>query len=301
MNVRGAPALGVAAAYALAQAAHEFNGGDVQQHLQSSAETISATRPTAVNARNSLERVLAACRLHSADDCKRIAVETAEAIAAQSIEACKQIGFLGSALIENGDAVLTHCNAGALACVDYGTALAPLRFAHYDKKGIFVYVDETRPRLQGALTAWELRNEGISHAVIADNARGHFMRSGAIKKVVVGADRIARNGDFANKIGTYETAVLAKENGIPLYVAAPLSTVDSRCETGAQIPIEERDASEVLFACGANSLNRRQRLRLFAEGTEAKNPAFDVTPAKYVSAFITEAGVLKPHEIAMRF
>jgi translation initiation factor eIF-2B subunit alpha/methylthioribose-1-phosphate isomerase len=180
--------------------------------------------------------------------------------------------------------ILTHCYAGALATVDYGTALAPIRLAHRNGKKIFVYVDETRPRLQGLLTSWELEQEGIKHAVIADNAAGYFMKNGEIDIAIVGADRIAKNGDFANKIGTYEKAVLAKENNIPFYVAAPVSTFDKTIEDGSKIIIEERSRSELVKINGKP---------IMPDWTIVKNPAFDVTPAKYVTGYITEEGVIK--------
>jgi S-methyl-5-thioribose-1-phosphate isomerase len=192
-------------------------------------------------------------------------------------------------LLHDGDTVLTHCNAGALATVDHGTALAVIRAAHQSKKNIHVYVDETRPRLQGAkLTAWELGQEGIPHTIIVDNAAGFLMQNGEIKMVITGADRVARNGDSANKIGTYEKAVLARENGIPFYVAAPLSTIDFRCKKGSDIPIEERDPVEVLQLNGE---------RIAAPGSEARNPAFDVTPARYIKGIITEKGIFPPDNI----
>jgi len=180
--------------------------------------------------------------------------------------------------------ILTHCNAGALATVDYGTALAPFRLAHENGKNFFVFVDETRPRCQGLLTDWELEQEGIDHAVIADNAAGYFMRNGEIDMVITGADRIAKNGDFANKIGTYEKAVLAKENGIPFYVAAPVSTFDKIIKSGEDIIIEERGREELAV------INDK---KIYPDWTKVKNPAFDVTPKKYVRGFITEKGIIK--------
>jgi S-methyl-5-thioribose-1-phosphate isomerase len=179
---------------------------------------------------------------------------------------------------------LTHCNAGALATIDYGTALAPLRMAHQKQKKIFVYADETRPRLQGLLTAWELSHEGIPYALIADNAAGYFMRKKDIDLVIVGADRIAKNGDFANKVGTYEKAVVAKENNIPFYVAAPASTFDPKLRDGSQIIIEERGRQELTEISGKT---------IMPEWVSVKNPAFDVTPKKYVTGYITEEGIFK--------
>jgi methylthioribose-1-phosphate isomerase len=215
--------------------------------------------------------------------------QAADDFADSIVDKCRRIGQNGSRLIKTGTRVLTHCNAGALATVDFGTALAPMRVAHRAGKKMFVYVDETRPRLQGAkLTAWELLNEGIDHAVISDNAAGHYMKE-SVDLVVVGADRIAGNGDFANKIGTYTKAVLAKENGVPFYVAAPISTFDLKIKDVSAIPIEERSEYDVLFV---------NECRVAPKGSKALNPAFDVTPARYVKGFITENGVLKPGDIA---
>jgi S-methyl-5-thioribose-1-phosphate isomerase len=190
---------------------------------------------------------------------------------------------------------LTHCNAGALAFVDFGTALAPIRVAHYSGKNIVVFVDETRPRLQGArLTAWELKMEGIEHYVIADNAAGFFMKKGVIRKVIVGADRIAANGDVANKIGTYKLALAAKANRIPFYVAAPTSTFDLNCPSGDHIPIEERSEEEVLYVWGITDEDKRVRVRIVPEECRARNPAFDVTSNELITAIITDKGILYP-------
>jgi S-methyl-5-thioribose-1-phosphate isomerase len=216
-------------------------------------------------------------------------VEVAEAYADDIVEMCRKIGENGAKLIKDGYRILTHCNAGALATVDFGTALAPMRVAHRQGKSIFVYVDETRPRLQGAkLTAWELGNEGIDYAIISDNAAGHFMKS-SVDLVIVGADRIAKNGDFANKIGTYSKAVLAKENWVPFYVAAPISTFDPKIKTGKEIVIEERSEDEVLQVGNC---------RIAPKDSRALNPAFDVTPARYVKGFITDKGILRPGEFS---
>jgi len=204
------------------------------------------------------------------------------------VERCRKIGEYGEKLIPENSRILTHCNAGALATVDYGTALSPMRIAKRKGKEIFVYVDETRPRLQGSLTSWELKNEGIEHVVIPDNAAGYFMEKGEIDMVIVGADRIAINGDFANKIGTYEKAVLAKENDIPFYVAAPISTFDPTIKEGRSIVIEERGEDEVKKIWGKD---------VFPEWVKVRNPAFDITPHQYVTAFITEMGIFRPHEI----
>ena len=272
MTVRGAPAIGAAAAYGMAIG---WKSGK-----EKAAARLRRTRPTARDLFKAIEFMLAS---------RGDPFEAAERYTDGIVEACRKIGEYGNSLIPKRARILTHCNAGALATVDYGTALAPMRAAHKARKGIFVYADETRPRLQGmVLTSWELVNEGIPHAVIADNAAGHFMKAGDIDLVITGADRITLNGDAANKIGTYEKAVVAKENGIPFYVAAPLTTFDFSLKTGADIPIEERPESEVLELAG---------VRIATKGARARNPAFDVTPAKYITAFITEKGVFKPSEV----
>jgi len=277
MVVRGAPAIGAAAALGLAQAIQ--HGVD----RRAAMKELKATRPTAYDLFYALDWMFG--ELEDGKDAWEAADEYVEII----VEKCRRIGENGEPLIKDGARILTHCNAGALATVDWGTALAPMRMAHRNGKKIFVYADETRPRLQGAmLTAWELLNEGIEHAVIADNAAGHFMARGEIDMVITGADRICANGDFANKIGTYEKAVVAKENGIPFYVAAPKSTYDGSLQSGEEIVIEERGEDEVLFA---------RSERLAPEGSPARNPAFDCTPARYVTGFITEVGVLKPGEL----
>ncbi|HEY6237839.1 MAG TPA: S-methyl-5-thioribose-1-phosphate isomerase, partial [Thermoplasmata archaeon] len=215
--------------------------------------------------------------------------EAADEYRASIVDQCHRIGEAGARLFRGDPRVLTHCNAGALATVEWGTALAPLRVAHDRGSDLFVWVDETRPRLQGArLTAWELDQEKIRHAIIVDSAAGHFMRTGEVDRVIVGADRIARNGDFANKIGTYEKAVVARENGIPFYVAAPWSTFDAARPDGRAIPVEERSADEVLGAGAERTSPRR---------SAARNPAFDVTPSRYVTGFVTPNGVLAPRAI----
>jgi methylthioribose-1-phosphate isomerase len=277
MTIRGAPSIGAAAAYGMALAWSHKEG------LDKAAKAIKATRPTAHDLFYAVDLMLS----KRDEDL----VKAAEAYADSIVDMCYRIGQHGSRLIKDGSRILTHCNAGALATVDYGTALAPIRVAHRAGKKIYVYVDETRPRLQGAkLTAWELLNEGIDHAVIADNAAGHYMKD-SVDIVIVGADRIARNGDFANKIGTYEKAVLAKENKVPFYVAAPVSTFDMKIGSGKAIPIEERSEDEVLFL---------HDCRITPKGSKALNPAFDVTPARYVKGFITEKGIIKPTDIAAR-
>jgi S-methyl-5-thioribose-1-phosphate isomerase len=251
--------------------------------LQKTAAAIRATRPTAHDLFYAVDLMLGA-----AADGKKVR-EAATDFVESIVEQCRRIGEHGARLIENGATILTHCNAGALATVEYGTALAPMRIAHNLGKKIFVLVDETRPRLQGArLTSWELLNEGIPHAVIVDNAAGYFMARGEVDMAIVGADRITASGDFANTIGTYEKAVLAKENGIPFYVAAPVSTFDLCTRDGRGIPIEERSENEVHMI---------GRTRVTPKGALAWNPAFDVTPARYVTAFITEKGLVSPGRI----
>lgn len=278
MVVRGAPAIGATAALGMAQA--NILGLD----LNETAQILRATRPTAQDLFTALDYMLK--KIGEGVESKKAAEDYTNNI----IEKCRKIGEHGETLIKNHQKILTHCNAGALATVDHGTALSPIRLAHRNGKEIFVFVDETRPRLQGArLTAWELWNEDIPHALIADNAAGHFMQRGEIDFVIVGADRIAKNGDFANKIGTYEKAVLAKENEIPFYVAAPITTFDFSLEDGDAIPIEERAEEEVLTLAYEWIAPIKAR---------ARNPAFDVTPKKYVAGYITEEGVLKAEDLS---
>lgn len=265
MKVRGAPAIGVAAAYGLA----------LSENLESDAKTLMNSRPTAVDLKNAVEFVLA--KNLDGMSAKDAASEWHNRIE----EKCRKIADNGATLVKDENRILTHCNTGAIATgAEYGTALGVVKKAWEEKKRIFVFVDETRPRFQGALTSWELRKLGIAHDVIVDSAVGHFMKKGEVDMVIVGADRIAANGDTANKIGTYSAAVLAKENNIPFYVAAPFSSFDLNIESGAEIKIEERSEGEVV-------------LDVYPEGTRARNPAFDVTPSEYITAFITEFGIHK--------
>lgn len=299
MIVRGAGAIGVAGAFGVAQAALEFQGEELSSFLdyvKAAAALLKNTRPTAVNLSHYVDECVSAIREGSnIEGCKKIAVEEAQRIADDDVEVSRKIGKYGKKLIEEGFGILTHCNAGALAFIDYGTALSAIRFAHYEGKDVFVFVDETRPRCQGSrLTAWELRQEGIKHAIIADNAAGYLMRKGMIQMVIVGADRIAVNGDVVNKIGTYEKAVLAKENHIPFYVAAPLATFDLKCKSGDEVPIEERTVDEVLCMWGIDERGRFTKIRVAPIHSGARNPAFDVTPAKYVGGVITENGIIRP-------
>ena len=277
MTVRGAPSIGGAGAYGMALA--QITG----MKLDEAAARLKRTRPTAFDLFFAVDRMLAA-----ADDGQDL-VNAAGKYADEIVEKCRLIGENGNAVIPDGATVLTHCNAGALATIDHGTALAPIRAAHRAGKKIHVFVDETRPRLQGAaLTSWELMQEGIPHDVIPDNAAGHFMQRGEIDLCIVGADRIAASGDFANKIGTYEKAVCARENDIPFYTAAPVSTFDFSLTTGLDIPIEERDQDEVRYV-GSELICPKE--------ATARNPAFDMTPAKFLTGIITEAGVFRPGEL----
>ena len=269
MVVRGAPAIGVAAAYGMVLG---------KENLTKTAELLRKTRPTAYDLFFSLDNMIK--EINNGKDALSAADQYAESI----IDRCRRIGENGEPLIKEGMRILTHCNAGALATVDYGTALAPFYIAHRKGKKFFVYADETRPRCQGLLTDWELYQEGIAHAVIADNAAGHLMKKGEIDMVITGADRIVKNGDFANKIGTYEKAVCAKENNIPFYVAAPISTFDFTINSGKDIVIEERSRDELAII---------NNFKVMPDYTEVKNPAFDVTPANYVTGYITEEKILK--------
>jgi S-methyl-5-thioribose-1-phosphate isomerase len=279
LTVRGAPAIGVAAAYGMVLASRQRRWTPA-----SAARLLRATRPTAHDLFVGIETVRRAW-VRRDDPLAR-----ADAYRDRIVEECHQIGEAGASLFQHRPRVLTHCNAGALATVEWGTSLAPLRVARERGAPIFVWVDETRPLLQGSrLTAWELQEEGIPHAVIADNAAGYFMHKGEVDAVIVGADRIARNGDFANKVGTYEKAVLARENRIPFYVAAPWSTFDAHCKTGKAIPVEERSPDEL------RTLGRAQ---LAPPASPVRNPAFDVTPARYVTAFVTPGGVIPPARIS---
>ena len=289
MIVRGAPAIGAMGAFGLAQAIQKMAAPN-KQEIQNVRDFLFQTRPTAYDLQHGLDFVMAKTLSESdPHTMKQIAMESAQAYVDASAEACRKIGEYGNSLINDGDKLLTHCNAGALATVDYGTALAPMRLAHKNGKNIFIFVDETRPRLQGAkLTAFELHEEGIPHAVIVDNAAGFYMARGEVDMMITGTDRVAANGDVANKIGTYEKAVVAHENGIPVYIAAPISTIDFTCPTGNDIPIEERNQNEVLDVGGH---------RVAHEGSTALNPAFDVTPAKYITGIITEQGIYNPGEL----
>jgi methylthioribose-1-phosphate isomerase len=290
MVIRGAPAIGVAAAMGVALGVQE--GAD----FETVCKTLAATRPTAVNLFWGIKRMRdlwVSLQGAAREEIVRSMISEAKKIRLEDIAICQAIGRYGEPLVPEGKTVLTHCNAGALATAGYGTALGVIRAAVSAGKKIDVFADETRPFLQGArLTAWELQQDGIATTVITDNMAGHFLHSGRIGCVVVGADRIAANGDVANKIGTYSVAVLAKENGIPFYVAAPVSTFDLTLASGDLIPIEQRSPAEVTHVFG---------VPVAPEAIAAANPAFDVTPARYVTAIVCEHGVARaPYEESLR-
>ncbi|NIV36694.1 MAG: S-methyl-5-thioribose-1-phosphate isomerase [Anaerolineae bacterium] len=292
MYIRGAPAIGAAAAFGLALAARQSQATDrdgLLNDLETAADVIRATRPTAVNLFWATDRILHVARTSTEPTVEGIVQELigeAQKLADEDVEINRRMGAHGASVVEDGFNILTHCNAGALATVDYGTALAVVRAAHEQGKGIHVWVDETRPRLQGArLTSWELMNEGIPMTLIADNVAGHLMRTGQVDIVVVGSDRTAANGDVANKIGTYKLGVLAKENGIPFYAIVPTSTIDLSVPTGDDIPIEEREALEVTHV---------RESQIAPDGVRVLNVAFDVTPHRYVTGIVTENGIAYP-------
>lgn len=298
MVTRGAGAIGCAAGYAMAQAALEARDYPLKEFIKyvaDAADTVRSTRPTAVNLFRAVERCLDAAGEGSVTQRVMKVEAEADRIACEDLEASRLMGEHGERLIGDGYRVLTHCNAGALAFIDHGTALSPIRVAHRKGRKVFVWVDETRPRSQGArLTAWEMQMEGIPYAIIVDNAAGYFMRRGEVDLVIVGADRVAANGDVANKVGTYEKAVVAHENGVPFYVAAPEMTFDLRTPTGDTVEIEERGPEEVTRVWGRGEDGGITWVMITEEGAPARNPAFDVTPAKYVTGFITEKGIIGP-------
>ncbi len=297
MTIRGAGAIGAAAGFAMAQAFLQFRDDEARAvKVREARQDIENTRPTARNLFYAVERVYHA-GLISAES----AVVEAQKVAQQDSADSKRIGEFGCSLFKKKMNVLTHCNAGWLAFVDYGTALAPIYLAAKQGIDIFVYVDETRPRNQGGkLTAWELNNAGIPHTIIPDNAAASLMADGKIDMVIVGADRIAANGDTANKIGTLGRAILANEFDIPFYVAAPTSTIDIECATGKEIPIEQRNPDEVLFQSGIDKNGNPVQVRICSPGSNALNLAFDVTPAKYITGIITEKGIIKAHHNSIK-
>ena len=291
MVVRGAPAIGAAAAFGLALAAQRSPARDrasLLHDLETAAVTLRAARPTAVNLAWAVERVLNRAAAAPPDRIRQVVLAEAQAIADEDVATNRRLGQVGAALIPNEATILHHCNTGALATVDYGTALGVIRAAHEQGKQVHVLVDETRPCLQGArLTTWELQQLGIPFTLIADNAAGHFLHSGQVDLVLVGADRVAANGDVANKIGTYKLAVVAKENGVPFYPCVPTSTIDLATPTGDDIPIEERPPEEITAIA-------YQGRAAVPEGVQVANPAFDITPHRYITGIITENGIAYP-------
>jgi len=289
MAVRGAPAIGVAAAYGAAFSMRSGRTTPPAERFAAARELLAATRPTAVNLFASLARLagrFSRVSERSAEEIEAALVAEADALTSEDLEACRRIGGFGAALLPKASTVLTHCNAGALATAGYGTALGVVRGAVASGRTVRVLAGETRPFLQGArLTAWELAREGIPVELITDSMGGHYLSRGGIDAVFVGADRIAANGDTANKIGTYSLAVLARENGVPFYVAAPTTTIDLASPDGASIPIEERASAEVLSFAG---------LPIAPPGVAARHAAFDVTPARYITAIVTDRGVCTP-------
>ncbi len=292
MAIRGAPAIGAAAAFGMALAARrsEATGRDaLLSDLNEAAETLKKARPTAANLFWAVSRMVQ--RAESAADAEGIreaTLEEAQALADEDVLINKRLGQHGAALVQDGDTILHHCNTGALATVDYGTALGVIRAAYEQEKQIHVLVDETRPRLQGArLTTWELQQLGIPFTLIADNAAGHFLRTGQVNIVLVGADRVAANGDVANKIGTYKLALAAHDNGVPFYPCVPTSTVDLALPSGDDIPIEKRPTEEITEVT-------YQGQPIVPQGVAVANPAFDVTPHRYVSGIVTENGIAYP-------
>ncbi|HLK49354.1 MAG TPA: S-methyl-5-thioribose-1-phosphate isomerase [Bryobacteraceae bacterium] len=296
MVVRGAPAIGVAAAMGVALGVLHAPEQELDRHFETICDTLARTRPTAVNlfwAIERMRRLYQKLRAQPIPEIRRLLIEEARLVREEDINICRAIGKNGAVLVPDGRTVLTHCNAGALATAGYGTALGVIRAAVEAGKRLDVFADETRPFLQGArLTVWELQQDGIPTTLITDNMAGHFLKSGRIGCVLVGADRVASNGDVANKIGTYSVAVLARENDVPFFVAAPISTLDLTLASGDQIPIEQRAAAEVTHVFGHE---------VAPPGTAVENPAFDVTPARYVTAIITEKGVARaPYTESLR-
>jgi methylthioribose-1-phosphate isomerase len=298
MMVRGAPAIGAAGAFGLALAAIESSASSNTEFIsdiESAATSLKTTRPTAINLKWAVDRVVANLRKEAAskpgiknEDLKLIVLSEAQRIADEDVTTNKRMAEHGAKLIHDGDTILHHCNTGALAVVDWGTALGVIRTAHEQGKQIHVLVDETRPRLQGSrLTAWELERYGIPYEIITDNSAGFFLKAGKVQEVLFGADRIAANGDVANKIGTYMLALAAKDNNVPVYCVAPISSIDFSIADGNLIPIEERDPEEVLGI-------QFHGEKVSPEGAKARNPAFDVTPNRLITAIITEKGVVNP-------
>jgi len=299
MRVRGAPAIGATAAFGMALAAlnsKALTRESLLADLEAAGRILSATRPTAINLFWAIQRMRNKAKVSPVTDVaelKAVLIAEAQQIADEDVAINRRMGKNGAVLIRDGDSILTHCNAGALATVDYGTSLGVVRAAHEEGKKVHVFVDETRPFLQGArLTAWELMRDGIPLTLITDDMAGYFISQGKVNIVLVGADRVAANGDVANKIGTYSLAVLARENGVPFYPVVPTSTIDLGVAIGKEIPIEERDRREVTHIRG---------VPIAPEGVPVANPAFDVTPYRYVTGIITEEGIVyPPFDIGLR-
>ncbi len=290
MITRGAGSIGAAAAFGMAQAINTAPDNDILTFCKQARKQIESTRPTAANLFYATKRVYEAIMIS-----KEHAINEAFAIAEESVEHGKMIGIYGETLINDGSRILTHCNAGWLGLVDHGSALAPIYEAHQKSKNIFVYIDETRPRSQGGrLTAWELHNQCIPHAVISDNAGGYFMSKGNIDLIITGADRIAANGDTANKTGTLEKAIVAKYFNIPFYIAAPTSTFDASVKSGKDITVEQRQAEEQIHVAGLAPNGELVEVLVANPGSGALNPAFDITPAELITGIITEKGIIKP-------
>ena len=293
MVVRGAPAIGITAAFGLALASNQSRAStsaDLVRDLETAAELLCSARPTAVNLRWALDKVLQEVRQFqgSAEALRALVKQRAQALADDDIAVNQRMALNGAALIDDGDTIIHHCNTGALAAVDWGTALGAIRMAHQQGKRVHVLVDETRPRLQGArLTAWELEQYGISYDIITDSMAGHFLQRGEAQKVMFGADRVSANGDVANKIGTYMLALAAFDNRVPVLAVVPTSSIDLALPTGMQIPIEERDQAEVL------DISIRGE-RVTPVNARARNPAFDITPNRLISAVVTESGIAYP-------
>lgn len=295
MIVRGAPAIGAAAAFGLALAGYESDARTAPNLLadyEAAAKTLKASRPTAVNLAWAVDRVMTVIKERSPgrsiESIRGLALREAQRIADEDVEINRRMAEFGASLINDGDTVIHHCNTGALATVDWGTALGAIRMAHEQGKKIRVLVDETRPRLQGArLTAWELEQYGVPYDIISDNMAGHFLKTGQVQAVLFGADRVTANGDVANKIGTYMLALAAQDNQVPAYAVVPTPTIDLSLAHGGLIPIEERDPSEVLGITFAGEQVAPQK-------ASARNPAFDVTPARLISAIVTEKGIVLP-------
>ncbi len=293
MVIRGAPAIGAAGALGMALAAKQSSATsaeELESDLNEAARVLKQARPTAVNLSWAVHRVIdtAFKNKTEVESIRDAILEEAQQICDEDVEINKKMANYGAALIDDGDTIIHHCNTGSLATVDWGTALGVIRQAHKSGKHIHVLVDETRPRLQGArLTAWELEQYGIPYDIISDNAAGYFLRTGQVQKVLFGADRAARNGDIANKVGTYMLALAAKDNDVPAYAVVPTSTVDLSLASGSMIPIEERDEDEVLDI-------QRKGKPIAPEKASARNPAFDVTPNRLITAIVTEKGVIYP-------